>query len=94
MVETLSEHRRHGGVQGFYRHESRETGTPMQCAVYLPPAAERGVGTAPMKLDSPETLEARLREIGAERPLPEAVASSLTELFAPSCLRPPSSAVA
>ena len=42
VVETLSEHRCHGGVQGFYRHESRETGTPMQFAVYLPPAAERG----------------------------------------------------
>ena len=47
MVETLSEHRRHGGVQGFYRHESRETGTPMQCAVYLPPTAERGSAPLP-----------------------------------------------
>ena len=41
-METLSEQRCHGGVQGFYRHESRETGTPMRFAVYLPPAAERG----------------------------------------------------
>ena len=41
-METLSEQRCHGGVQGFYRHESRETGTPMRFAVYLPPAARRG----------------------------------------------------
>ena len=41
-METLSEQRCHGGVQGFYRHESQETGTPMQFAVYLPPAARQG----------------------------------------------------
>ena len=41
-MDTLSEQRCHGGVQGFYRHESRETGTTMRFAVYLPPAAERG----------------------------------------------------
>jgi S-formylglutathione hydrolase len=42
MLETLSEQGCHGGVQGFYRHQSEETRTPMQFAVYLPPAAERG----------------------------------------------------
>ena len=41
-METLSEQRCHGGVQGFYRHDSNETRTPMGFAVYLPPAAERG----------------------------------------------------
>ena len=41
-METLSEQRCHGGVQGFYRHASQETGTPMQFAVYLPPAARQG----------------------------------------------------
>ena len=41
-METLSEQRCHGGVQGFYRHESRETGTPMRFALYLPPAARHG----------------------------------------------------
>ena len=41
-METLSEQRCHGGVQGFYRHESRETGTPMRFALYLPPAARQG----------------------------------------------------
>ena len=41
-METLSQQRCHGGVQGFYRHESRETGTPMRFALYLPPAARQG----------------------------------------------------
>ena len=41
-METLSEQRCQGGVQGFYRHESRETGTPMRFAVYLPPATQQG----------------------------------------------------
>ena len=41
-METLSEQRCHGGVQGFYRHASQETGTPMQFAVYLPPAVRQG----------------------------------------------------
>ena len=41
-METLSEQRCHGGVQGFYRHESRETGTPMRFAIYLPPDARHG----------------------------------------------------
>ena len=41
-VETLSEHRCFGGVQGFYRHQSAETGTSMRFAVFRPPqAAER-----------------------------------------------------
>ena len=41
-METVSEQRCHGGVQGFYRHASAETGTPMRFAVYLPPAARYG----------------------------------------------------
>ncbi len=39
-IETLSEQRCHGGVQGFYRHESLATAGPMRFAVFLPPAAE------------------------------------------------------
>lgn len=39
--ETLSEHRCHGGVQGFYRHGSESIGLPMRLAVYRPPAAAR-----------------------------------------------------
>ena len=37
--ETISEHRCHGGVQGFYRHGSESIGLPMRLAVYRPPAA-------------------------------------------------------
>ena len=38
-LETLSETRAHGGVQGVYRHASGETGTEMTFAVYVPPHA-------------------------------------------------------
>ena len=41
MIETLSEQRCHGGVQGFYRHESRACGGPMRFALYQPPQASR-----------------------------------------------------
>ncbi|THD36799.1 MAG: S-formylglutathione hydrolase [Sphingomonas sp.] len=36
-LETLSEQRCFGGVQGIYRHESVETRTPMRFAVFVPP---------------------------------------------------------
>jgi len=39
MIETLSTVRCFGGTQGVYRHNSRETGTAMTFAVYLPPQA-------------------------------------------------------
>ncbi|MDO9132507.1 S-formylglutathione hydrolase [Hydrogenophaga sp.] len=41
-IETLSEHRCFGGVQGFYRHASTEIGLPMKFGVYLPPQAAQG----------------------------------------------------
>jgi S-formylglutathione hydrolase len=41
-LEMISEHACFGGVQGFYRHDSTETGTPMRFSVYRPPQAERG----------------------------------------------------
>jgi S-formylglutathione hydrolase len=41
-LETVSTNRGHGGVQGVYRHESRETGTPMTFSVFVPPQAEAG----------------------------------------------------
>lgn len=41
-IETLAEHRCFGGVQGYYRHESAETGTPMRFAAFMPPAAASG----------------------------------------------------
>ena len=36
-LETLSTQLCHGGVQGFYRHQSAETGTAMRFAVFTPP---------------------------------------------------------
>jgi S-formylglutathione hydrolase len=36
-LETVSLNRSHGGVQGVYRHASRETKTPMAFSVYVPP---------------------------------------------------------
>ncbi len=36
-VETVSLNRSHGGMQGVYKHSSRETGTGMTFSVYIPP---------------------------------------------------------
>lgn len=36
VLETLSTNLAHGGVQGVYRHQSRETGTLMTFAAYVP----------------------------------------------------------
>jgi S-formylglutathione hydrolase len=41
-LETISEQRCHGGVQGFYRHDSRACGGPMRFGVFAPPQAARG----------------------------------------------------
>jgi S-formylglutathione hydrolase len=46
-LETLSTNRSHGGVQGVYRHDSRETGTPMTFSVYVPPQAAQ-IGRLPV----------------------------------------------
>jgi S-formylglutathione hydrolase len=35
-IETISEARAHGGIQGVYRHASRATGTAMTFAVFVP----------------------------------------------------------
>jgi S-formylglutathione hydrolase len=40
-LETVSEHRCFGGVQGFYRHPSAVIGLPMRFAVYQPPQAQQ-----------------------------------------------------
>jgi S-formylglutathione hydrolase len=39
-LETVSEHRCFGGVQGFYRHPSTVIQLPMRFAVYRPPQAQ------------------------------------------------------
>jgi S-formylglutathione hydrolase len=41
-IETISEHRCFGGVQGFYRHASSACAGPMRFSVYRPPQAARG----------------------------------------------------
>ncbi len=41
-LETVSAVRAHGGVQGVYRHRSRETGTPMTFSLFTPPQAAAG----------------------------------------------------
>ena len=41
-IETISEQRSFGGVQGTYRHTSITCGGPMRFAVYLPPQAQHG----------------------------------------------------
>ena len=40
-LETVSLNRSHGGVQGVYRHASRETRTAMTFSVYVPAASGR-----------------------------------------------------
>ena len=41
-LETLSEHRCFGGVQGYYRHPSAVIGLPMKFGVFVPPQAAQG----------------------------------------------------
>lgn len=41
-LECVSEQHCHGGVQGFYRHQSGACGLPMRFGVYLPPQARNG----------------------------------------------------
>jgi S-formylglutathione hydrolase len=41
-LEQVAAHRCFGGTQGFYRHASAETGTPMRFAVFVPPQAASG----------------------------------------------------
>ncbi|HYI63399.1 MAG TPA: S-formylglutathione hydrolase [Allosphingosinicella sp.] len=41
-MERVAEWKSHGGTQGTYRHDSRETGTAMTFSLFLPPQAESG----------------------------------------------------
>ena len=41
-IETVSESRSFGGIQGVYRHPSRSTATEMVFSLFLPPQAEAG----------------------------------------------------
>ena len=40
-IQTVSLNKSHDGMQGVYRHASRETGTDMTFSVYVPPHADR-----------------------------------------------------
>lgn len=40
MLELISEHACYGGVQRFYRHDSREIGLPMRFSVFIPPQVD------------------------------------------------------
>ena len=48
--ELLSEHACFGGLQRFYKHDSKEIGLPMRFSVYLPPQAAIGPVPALMYL--------------------------------------------
>jgi S-formylglutathione hydrolase len=39
-IETISLNRSHGGMQGVYRHDSRQTGTSMTFSLYVPPTRD------------------------------------------------------
>ena len=39
-IQTVSLNKSHGGMQGVYKHASRETGTDMTFSVYVPPHEE------------------------------------------------------
>jgi S-formylglutathione hydrolase len=41
-IQLLSEHACYGGVQRFYKHDSRETRGPMKFSAYLPPQSRLG----------------------------------------------------
>jgi S-formylglutathione hydrolase len=41
-ITTLEEHACFGGVQGFYQHQSVETGTAMKFGAFVPEQAQRG----------------------------------------------------
>jgi S-formylglutathione hydrolase len=41
-METVSESKCHGGIQGVYRHASSSTGTEMTFSVFVPPQPEKG----------------------------------------------------
>ena len=45
-METVSKNTAHGGVQGVYKHASKETGTDMTFSVFVPPPHLRALDPA------------------------------------------------
>ncbi len=67
-VEILSQARCFGGRQLVFRHASAATGTPMRCAVYLPPAADHGTVPAVLYLSGLTCTEDNVTvKAGAQR---------------------------
>jgi S-formylglutathione hydrolase len=67
-LRVISEHRCFDGVQGFYRHVSEATGTPMRFSVYQPPQArERKVPVLFYLAGLTCTEETFMMKAGAQR---------------------------
>ena len=56
-METVTEHRCFGGMQGIYRHQSHCTKTPMQFSVYVPPTADGNAMSCIVVLVRPDLYE-------------------------------------
>jgi len=54
-IETISQNRSHDGVQGVYKHTSRETGTGMTFSVYVPPHQDGAKLPVVWYLSAPDT---------------------------------------
>jgi len=66
-LETVSESRSHGGVQGVYRHRSAATGTQMTFSVFVPPQAKAGKRPAVTYLSGLTCTHANVTEKGEYR---------------------------
>lgn len=64
-LETVSQVRSFGGFQGVYRHRSRETGTAMTFAVFVPPQAKDGPRPVVWYLSGLTCTHANVMEKGA-----------------------------
>ena len=66
-LETVSETRCFGGVQGVYRHASAATGTEMTFSVFVPPQADLGSRPAVTYLSGLTCSHANVTEKGEFR---------------------------
>ena len=49
-MQTVSLNKSYGGIQGVYKHASRETGTDMTFSVYVPPHPDGATGLHSKKI--------------------------------------------
>ena len=56
-IETVSLNRSHGGVQGVYKHASRETKTVMTFSIYVPPVCTENPIRVDDVMESPKLAE-------------------------------------